>query len=91
LATIQFEGDEMRFSEQIRQAILNCGRTRYWIAKRSGVHQSQLSRFVRGEAMLTLDTLDRVAAVLGLEVTVPESPKQHREVSEARTSSHPEK
>lgn len=80
----------MRFSEQVRQAILNCGRSRYWIAKQSRVHQSQLSRFVRGEAMLTLPTLDRVAEVLGLEVTVPESPRQHNEIPESRTSSRSE-
>ena len=80
-----------KLSTQLREAIANCGMSNYRVARRSRIHQSQLSRFVRGEAMLTLDTLDRVAAVLGLEVTVPESPKQHREVSEARTSSHPEK
>ena len=44
--------------------------TRYEIAKRTGVSQSTLSRFVLGQASLTLERLDTLAALLGLEQTV---------------------
>ena len=44
--------------------------TRYEIAKRTGVSQSTLSRFVLGQASLTLEKLDALAGLLGLELTV---------------------
>ena len=42
-----------------------CGLSRYEIAKRCGVSESVLSRFMRRERGITLDTLDRIAALLG--------------------------
>ena len=56
----------MTVSEQVRRAIKDSGMTRYEIAKRSGVSQSTLSRFVLGTASITLDRLDVLAPLLGL-------------------------
>jgi transcriptional regulator with XRE-family HTH domain len=55
------------FTTILRQAIVRCGLTRYEIAKRSGVSQATLSRFVAGGS-LKLESVDRLIDVLGLEV-----------------------
>jgi transcriptional regulator with XRE-family HTH domain len=57
-------------SDGVRKAIRECGMTRYEIAKRSGVGQGVLSRFMHGQNALTLTTLDKLADVLGLELIV---------------------
>jgi len=57
-------------SDQVRRAIRECGMTRYELAKRTGVSQSTLSRFVLGQASLTLEKLDLLAGLIGLELTV---------------------
>jgi len=50
------------------------GLSRYEIAKRSGVSEATLSRFVNGQQGLSTDTLDKLANVLGLEL-VARQPK----------------
>lgn len=55
----------------IRDAIKTSGETRYAIAKRAGVSQSQLSRLIHGKrGMLRLDTIERLADALGLRITI---------------------
>ena len=56
--------------EQIKKALEADGRTRYRIAKASGITQGQLSRLVSGERGLTVDTLERLADCLGLEIVI---------------------
>jgi len=63
-------------SEQLRQAIMTAPESRYRIARGSGVSEGQLSRFVRGESGLTLDTVDVLAEYLELEVV--RRPKRRR-------------
>jgi transcriptional regulator with XRE-family HTH domain len=60
----------MKLSDQIRQAVEQCGETRYAIAKATGIDQSTLSRFVSGERGLPMNTLDRLADYLGLTITM---------------------
>ncbi|MCH2127467.1 MAG: helix-turn-helix domain-containing protein [Pirellulaceae bacterium] len=55
-------------SDQLRHIIEAGELSRYEIAKQSGVDASQLHRFVRGSGRLTTDSLDKVAAVLGLRL-----------------------
>ncbi|MCL4190692.1 MAG: helix-turn-helix domain-containing protein [Thermoguttaceae bacterium] len=55
-------------SEQLREIIRDCGMTRYELACRSGVQQSALSRFMAGTVGLSLESLDRLAPVLGLSI-----------------------
>ncbi len=66
--------------EQLRQAILGAGVSRYAMAKKTGVSEGILSRFVRGERTLRLDTAARLAAALGLRLTdaLPKQPKAKR-------------
>jgi len=56
--------------EQIRRALEASGKTRYRISQESGISQGQLSRLVSGERGLTVDTLERLAECLGLEITI---------------------
>jgi predicted XRE-type DNA-binding protein len=65
-----------KLSDQIRDAVENSGMSRYRISADSGVQQSTLSRFMRGGGM-SLDTPDRLADLLGLEVVV-RKPKRGR-------------
>lgn len=59
----------MSFSDQIRRAIRDCGLSRYRIAEEAGVEQASLSRFMAGSG-ITTTTLDAIARVLRLEVTM---------------------
>jgi transcriptional regulator with XRE-family HTH domain len=68
----------MKFSDQVRQAIRECGFTRYRIAKDTGVSESALSRFMAGKGNLNLDTLDRLAGVLGLTLRARNAKKGKR-------------
>jgi len=52
------------FSDQLRRAINNCGMTRYQIAKRTGVSEATLSRFMSGQRGLTLKAVDKLAVLL---------------------------
>jgi transcriptional regulator with XRE-family HTH domain len=59
----------MSFSDQIRAAIRKSGLSRYRLAREAGVDQASLSRFLAG-AGVTTTTLDAIAGVLRLEVTM---------------------
>lgn len=56
-------------SDQIRQAVNDCGMTRYEICKRIGLDQAAMSRFMSGETGMGLKTLDKLAELLELEVS----------------------
>ena len=55
--------------EQLRQAILNCGMSRYKLSQLCGVAASQLCFFVNKERSLTMTSAAKVAKVLGLGLT----------------------
>lgn len=56
------------FSEQLRQLIETCGESRYRISQETGIHESQLSRFMHGTGRLTNETIDVLAEYLGVEL-----------------------
>ncbi|MCY2952644.1 MAG: helix-turn-helix transcriptional regulator [Planctomycetota bacterium] len=58
----------MKMSERLRTAILDATENRRRIVQGSGVSESILSRFVRGEQGITLKTADVLAAYLGLDL-----------------------
>jgi plasmid maintenance system antidote protein VapI len=55
--------------DQLRRAIAGCGLSLNRLAKATGVHVAQLSRFKRGERSLTLPAAARLCAYLGLRLT----------------------
>jgi len=56
-------------TDQLRQAVENCGETRYAISKATGIPASVLSRFVAGGKGLRSENIDRLCAHLGLRLT----------------------
>lgn len=55
-------------TETIKVAMEESGISRYQIAKDTGILQTSLSRFIRGETSLRLDKADLLAEYLGLEL-----------------------
>jgi plasmid maintenance system antidote protein VapI len=55
-------------SDQIRKAIATSGSSNYRIAKEIGVSQATMSRFVNGHNGVSMDVLDELGKVLGLEI-----------------------
>jgi transcriptional regulator with XRE-family HTH domain len=59
------------FTQTLRRAILAYS-SRYQLSKDSGVEASVLSRFVNGKLSVKLDTVERLAPVLGLRLVAVE-------------------
>ena len=57
-------------SEQIRRAILAAPISRYAICKQINFSEATMSRFIKRKAGLSMEVLDKVADVLGLEIIV---------------------
>ena len=57
-------------SDQLKDILDGGVMTRYELAKRSGVDQGQLSRFVLGKGQMTFRTLDKIGQVLKLRLVV---------------------
>jgi transcriptional regulator with XRE-family HTH domain len=55
-------------SEQLRALIAAAGPSAYELARDAGVDRSVLSRFLAGQRTITLETADRLAAVLKLRL-----------------------
>ena len=64
-----------RFSDQIRDAVNASGISRYAICKAMGFSQAAMSRFMSGQAGVSLEVLDKLAEVIGLEVTTKPTPE----------------
>jgi hypothetical protein len=62
-------------TDEIRQAVDAAGVSRYRICKTLAIAESVLSRFMSCKAGLSLDTLDRLAALLDLHLASPKRPK----------------
>jgi ribosome-binding protein aMBF1 (putative translation factor) len=58
------------FTDQIRRAVEASGMSHYSICKRIGLDKGVMSRFVNGKGFLAEKSLNNLAAVLGLGVTV---------------------
>jgi len=57
-------------SEQLQRIILDGELTRYRICKLAGIDQGQLHRFVTTGKGISIETLDKIAAVLRLRLVV---------------------
>lgn len=55
-------------THQLRDAILASGLSQYDLARKAGVNPGQISRFLRGESGLQLDSAARLALALGLSL-----------------------
>ncbi len=60
--------EKRRIAEQIRTAIDESNLTPSEIARRSGIDKSIISRFMSGKGGLTLESIEKLAPVLGLRI-----------------------
>ena len=67
---------ETELETQFREKIKNSGLSLSELCRRSGVDKGMLSRFLRQERTLTLATVGKVCAVLGLRLTEGDSEEQ---------------
>jgi ribosome-binding protein aMBF1 (putative translation factor) len=58
----------MKVTEQLRRAIVNSPKSRNQLSKKTGIDPAVLHRFVHGQRGLSQDSIDKLAAVLGLEL-----------------------
>lgn len=56
--------------DTIRKAIETGDKTRYRLAKETGIDQAQLSRLMSGVGAMSYDNLERLADALGLEIII---------------------
>jgi transcriptional regulator with XRE-family HTH domain len=68
----------MAILDEIREAIRTCGRSRYALAKESGISESRLSLLMSGKRGLSVEALEKLAAILKLEVTLRSQKKGGR-------------
>lgn len=66
----------LTFSDELRGAVDGCGLSRYRLSKKLEIAESTLSRFISGERGLTMNCLDRLAALLDLHVVAGKQPKK---------------
>jgi transcriptional regulator with XRE-family HTH domain len=66
----------VKLSEQIRRAVADAPISRYAICKRIGFSQATMSRFMKGKAGLSMDVLDKVADVVGIDIAIRSEGKQ---------------
>jgi hypothetical protein len=55
-------------SDELRQAIERSGLSRYSIWQQTGIDQGSLSKFMDGERGLGLESIDKLADLLGLHI-----------------------
>ena len=68
---------EEPLSEQLRRAVRESELSRYQIWQQTGILQSVLSRFVNGGSV-SLDTVDKLAELLGLELVAKGKPAKRK-------------
>jgi len=63
-----------KITDQLRQAIDDCGLTRYRIAKRTGIDESALAKFYNGQRGLSSKALDKLGEFLQLRIVSARKP-----------------
>jgi transcriptional regulator with XRE-family HTH domain len=61
-------------TDQLRQAIDDCGLTRYQIAKATGIDESALAKFYNGHRGLSMNALNALGDFLQLTITLGRKP-----------------
>ncbi len=73
---------QMSLSDELRQAVERSGQSRYSIWQQTGIDQGSLSKFMDGERGLGLESIDKLADLLGLHICTadakPRRPKGRR-------------
>jgi plasmid maintenance system antidote protein VapI len=71
--------EHKKLSDEIRDAVVGSGMSRYAISKALGIAESTMSRFVNGKGGLSMDYVDRLSELLGLHIVIkPMSDKRRK-------------
>lgn len=68
-----------KLTDQLRQAIDECGLTRYAIAKESDIDESALAKFYNRHRGLSSKALDKLGECLQLNITLGRKPEREEE------------
>ncbi|TWU06876.1 hypothetical protein CA54_52780 [Symmachiella macrocystis] len=68
----------MKLTDQLRQAIDDCGLSRYEIARQTDIDESALAKFYNGHRGLSMESLNALGAFLQLTVHMGRNPKPKR-------------
>jgi len=63
-----------KLTDQLRQAIDDCGLTRYEIAKQTGIDESALAKFYNGHRGLSMEALNALGEFLELKIILGRKP-----------------
>jgi transcriptional regulator with XRE-family HTH domain len=63
-----------KLTDQLRQAIDDCGLTRYEIAKQTGIDESALAKFYNGHRGLSMEALNALGEFLELKIILGRTP-----------------
>ncbi|PQO37587.1 XRE family transcriptional regulator [Bremerella cremea] len=74
----------MSIAEQLREQIETSDKSRYEIARQSGIAQSVLARFVAGETSLSMANVEKLVSYFELELTERPKGKKHRGKTDSR-------
>ena len=61
-------GKQQTIADTLRRAIRQSGKTVYRVSQESGVSQGVIARFLRAERDIRLETLEKLAPVVGVSV-----------------------
>lgn len=56
------------FQRVVQKAINDCGRTRAELSRQSGVSESMLCRFMKGETDISLRLLEKLSPLIGIDI-----------------------
>ena len=65
-----------QLTDQLRQAIDECGLSRYEIAKQTGIDESALAKFYNGHRGLSMEALNALGEFLQLKITLGRRPEK---------------
>ena len=65
-----------KVSEQLKDAILNCGKTRYRIAQETDITEATLSKYIHGHHGLSQEPVDILADHLGLRLVADKTSRK---------------
>ena len=66
----------LSLSDELRQAIEQSGVSRYSIWQQTGIDQGSLSKFMDGERGLGIESIDKLADLLGLHIVSKPEPRR---------------
>ena len=76
----------IKLSDQVRRAVDDSGLSRYRICLEIGLDQSTFSFFMHDKGGLAIATLDRLADLLGLDISVRAKGKARRTTRKAKVT-----